>query len=57
MLRFNVHLEIIFKLEFGITLKPQNSRIGHIEDRIYKNIPITFAAGLKTTLASRELCS
>ena len=35
----------------------KNSRIGHIEDRIYKNIPITFAAGLKTTLASRELCS
>ena len=35
----------------------KNSRIGHIEDRIYKNIPITFAASLKTTLASRELCS
>ena len=35
----------------------KNSHIGHIEVRNYKDIPITFAASLKTTLSSRELCS
>ena len=35
----------------------KNSRIGHIVDRIFKNIQITFAAGLKTTLDTREFCA
>ena len=33
----------VLSLECAYFVK--NSRIGHIEDGIYKNIPITFAAG------------